>query len=168
MHFGFAAAVLSIVAAGLGAAALRAFLLAALSVSSGSDDYRSAQANALASFAVLAIIAVLLAVAMMRLLRQELSARPLLIVGLVAGIAVTGADLIVWPRLPGLVGFLNHVTADGFRWAWLAVLALTVVLVVLSVTAPWFTERDAVWTRLRGRVAVGFAVVTAAASCFQL
>lgn len=169
MHFGFAAAALSIAAAGLGAAAaLRAFLLAVLSASSGSAYYGFAQGYAVASFAVLTGVAVLLTIAMMRLSRQERSARTLLIVALVAGIAVTVADLVVWPRLPGMLSYFNPVTADGFRWAWLAVLVLTVVLVVLPVTAPWFEDRDSVPSRPRGRVAVGFAVVAAAAGCFQL
>lgn len=169
MHFGFAAAVLSIVAAGLGvAAALRAFLLAILTVSSGGAEYGLAQAFAMVDFAVLAIVAVLLTLGMMQLSRQERPGRTLLIVALVAAIAVTVADAIIWSRTPGLGRYFNPVTIDAYRWAWLVVIALTVVLAALPVTTRWFDERDRADVGPGKRAVVGFAAVAAAAGCFQL
>lgn len=167
MRSGFAAAVLSIAAAGLGvAAALRAFLLAVLTASGG-EDYRFAKAYATAEFAVLVIVAALLTAAMRQLSRQQRSGRTLLIVASVAAIAVTVVDAIAWPRIPGLVGYFNPVTVDAYRWAWLIVIALTVLLVALPVTARWF-EEDPVEGPPPRRVAVSFVAVAAAAGLYQL
>jgi hypothetical protein len=169
MGFGYVAVGLSSVAAGFGvAAALRVLLLAVLAPPFAGAGYEFASGYPLVDFAVLSTSAALLIAAMVQLSRQRRTARTLLIVAAVAAVAVTAADVIVWPRMPGLVSYFDPVNADGYRWAWLGVIALTVVLVGLPVSTRWWREAGPVGCPPRDRVALGIAAVAAMAGGYQL